>query len=148
MSCISATLGSFTLLLVASRARAGSSLQPTAEHTWCQTQERPARPQRLTFCVLSGSCTFVQAVSRKRSPRFVSHAPTSLATTTQPAGFLFVQLKKNIYTGIAGKKDLVSVCALDIGERRHGGVGGNSSGIMLHEISSAASSLKPNPLLG
>lgn len=28
-----------------------------------QTQERPALPQRLTFYILSGSCTFMQAIS-------------------------------------------------------------------------------------
>lgn len=51
------------------------------------------------------------------------------------------------------KKYLMSTCALAGGEEMWGKARGmlrvgSGSGIMLHEISSAASSMKPNPLLG
>lgn len=64
----------------------------------------------------------------------------------------FQQIKKNI---VMAEKSISCLRVLGIGERRRGGGGGggvqgvgNGSGIMLHEISSAASSMKPNPLLG
>lgn len=64
----------------------------------------------------------------KRYPLFFPCAPTRLATITQPAGFLFVQLKKKKYCHSWKKqKYLMSACASDRGEEtwgRRGDIGG------------------------
>lgn len=99
-----------------------------------------------TFWVAAASS--IQAIFVNASPRFSSPAPTRSAATRRPAGLRFVRLWK-INIVIFGKKtQKVGYCvsALDHWEVMWGrGAGG---GIMLHEISSDASSVKPNLLLG
>lgn len=60
----------------------------------------------------------------KRYPHFFSRAPTRLATITQPAGFLFVQLKKKNIVIAEKNKSISCLRVLRIGERRRGGGGG------------------------
>lgn len=92
-----------------------------------QTQERPALPQRLRFYILSGSCTFMQAICVSDTHiSFLVH-PLGWPQQHSLQAFFLSNWKKKYCHSWKKQKYLMSACASDRGEEtwgRRGDIGG------------------------